>query len=265
MLRKNLRILALCLAVQIPPIALAQSPLPAATAPAAQPSADAQRLAGTLRMLLLANMPDPLVETPNGWGDQREVTTRMKLERDGPFRWRTVKETGLRNDGHWQKVRVQAVDAPKSLDVKIESVRHEMGKTILDTVVALDVRMTYEQQLWKGGHRLYAGETRAKCRTQLKLAIELTDKIEFKPGSILPDIAFRVRVTSANLSYKDLICEHTLGVGGDAAMLMGKAVHEFIKKVKPSMESDLLAKANAAVVKAADTKEVRIELGKLLK
>jgi len=34
--------------------------------------------------------------------------------------------------------------------------------------------------------------------------------------------------------------------------------------VKPNLESDLLAKANAAIVKAADTKEVKVELGKLL-
>ncbi len=38
-----------------------------------------------------------------------------------------------------------------------------------------------------------------------------------------------------------------------------------MKKFKPDLERDLLAKANAAIVKAADTKEVRVSLGGLLK
>jgi hypothetical protein len=61
-----------------------------------------------------------------------------------------------------------------------------------------------------------------------------------------------------------LAVDHTLGVGGDAAKVLGEAAIKFAKAVKPSLEKDLLAKANAAVVKAADTKEVKIELDKLL-
>jgi hypothetical protein len=45
---------------------------------------------------------------------------------------------------------------------------------------------------------------------------------------------------------------------------MGKAVYEVLKAVKPDFEKGLLEKANAAVVKAADTKEVKVEFDKLL-
>jgi hypothetical protein len=64
--------------------------------------------------------------------------------------------------------------------------------------------------------------------------------------------------------YTGLVCEHTLGVGGDAARLIGEAVHDLLTAVKPSVERDILAKANAAVVKAADTKEVRVAFDRLL-
>ena len=85
-----------------------------------------------------------------------------------------------------------------------------------------------------------------------------------RPGSLLPDAVIRVRVTEAELHYTDLVCEHTAGLDGDAAKKVGEAVLKFLKQAKPSLERDLLAKANAAIVKAADTREVRIELDKLL-
>ena len=58
--------------------------------------------------------------------------------------------------------------------------------------------------------------------------------------------------------------EHTAGIGGDAAKALGEAVVHTVKQVKPQLERDLLAKANAAIVKAGDTKEIRVALGKLL-
>jgi hypothetical protein len=57
---------------------------------------------------------------------------------------------------------------------------------------------------------------------------------------------------------------HLPGLGGDAAKVLGEAVLGTIKQVHPSMERRLLEKANAAIVKAGDTKEVRISFKALL-
>ena len=73
----------------------------------------------------------------------------------------------------------------------------------------------------------------------------------------------RMRVKEAKLNYYDLTVEHTAGVGGDLAKTFGDVFHEAVKTLKPSLEQKLLSKANAAIVKAADTKEVRLGLGKL--
>lgn len=235
-----------------------------ASAGAQTPPTDTAALADTLRGLLLKNLPDPLVETKAGWGEQREVAIGLKWERKGVVRFRPEVMRDVKNDGHWQKATVTAADPDKTLTLKIGNVKAADGKTTFDAEVGLDVRLKYEQQVWAGGKRVYAGETRGKCHSDVKLAVELTTKLEPKPGAVLPDLAFRVRVTQADLSYRDLVCEHTLGVGGEAAKVLGKAVHEFVKKAKPDLEKDLLAKANAAIVKAADTKEVRVEFDKLL-
>jgi hypothetical protein len=236
----------------------------AASSVAQTPTTDAKQLADTLRGLLLKNLPDPLVESKTGWGEQREVAIGLKWERKGLVRFRPEVMRDLKNDGHWQKVTVTASEPDKSLSLKIGNVKPADGKTTFDAAVGLDVRLKYEQQVWAGGKRVYAGETRCRCHADVKLAVELTTRLEPKAGAVLPDLAFRVRVTQADLSYRDLVCEHTLGVGGDAARVLGDAAHEFVKKVKPDLEKDLLAKANAAIVKAADTKEVRVEFDKLL-
>ena len=233
-------------------------------ASAASPSAaadptEAERLAGLFRGLLLANMPTPLAEAPRNWGHQKEVVVGLKWH--GP---RPEAQKSFRNDGHWQKVRIEAINPATTLAVGVQKLVSEPGRMTFEAMLGVDARLTYEQQLWKSGVRLYSGETRARCRAALKLTCEATNRLEHRPGAVLPDVVFRVRVTAAEVFYTDLVCEHTLGVGGDAARLIGQAVHDLLTAVKPSVERDLLAKANAAVVKAADTKEIRFVFDRLL-
>lgn len=240
------------------PVAVAQTTPPA-------DESKATVLSDSLQSLLLANLPEPLVQSDHHWGEQKEVAIGVKWERKGRIRFRPEVMKDVKNEGHWERVSVTAVDPAKSLTLTVANPRSpEPGTTLFDAVVHTDVRLKYEQQLWKLGKRVYAGETRATCTAGLTMVVELTSRSESAPGSVLPTVVLRVRVTEAKLSYWDLECEHTLGLEGPAAKALGKAVHEVLKKVKPDMEKELLAKANAAIVKAADTKEVRVELGNLL-
>jgi hypothetical protein len=233
-----------------------------ALAPAADPvpPAEAAHLAKLVRGLMLANLPDPLVQSSRDWGNQRDVFTGLKWHRLKP-----EAQHGLRNDGHWEKVHLDAIDPAKTLALGIKDLTYpEPGKATFEALIGLDVRATSEQQVWKAGVRLYSGETRVRCRAAVALTCEATNRFDRKPGSLLPDVVLRVRVTKAEIFYTDLVCEHTAGVGGDAAKLLGEAAHRFLTRVKPSFERDLLEKANAAIVKAADTKEVRVAFDKLL-
>ena len=132
-------------------------------------------------------------------------------------------------------------------------------------MIGLDVDLKFEQQLWQNGLRLYSGETRGRCHAALLLKCEIVSRTEKKAGSLLPDVIVRGRATEAQLFYQDLVIEHTAGIGGDGAKVLGDAAVHTVKQVKPDLERDLLAKANAAIVKAADTKEVRVSFDALVK
>ena len=230
-----------------------KAPPPPAPSPAPPPRpepidpADVRALEATIRGLLLANMPDPLVQSAPGWGNQKEVTVGGRLT------GMPVKE--MKNDGTWRRLSVIARDPQKSLAVGLrDAVYPEPGRATFTAMIGLDVDLRFEQQLWQNGVRLYSGETRGRCRAALLLKCEITSRAEKKPGSLLPDVIVRGRATDAQFFYENLVIEHTAGIGGDGAKVLGEAAIRTVKQLKP----DLLAKANAAVVKAADTKEVRV-------
>ena len=69
-------------------------------------------------------------------------------------------------------------------------------------------------------------------------------------------------VVDSDLRYDDLEVTHVPGIGGDMAQILGDGLRATVKKLKPSLERNLLEKGDA-IVKAADSKEVHISLTKL--
>jgi hypothetical protein len=57
--------------------------------------------------------------------------------------------------------------------------------------------------------------------------------------------------------------EHVAGVGGEAARIIGSAIKGGLDQWHPSFERELLARADAAIVQAGDTREVRVNLTSL--
>lgn len=241
--------------------ALQQMPKPDVRALLGGNSPDA--LAGSLRGYLVDNLPPVLFEDSKNWGH----TTRVRK-----VHW---KGSGLRvrpevievekNDGTWRKIRANADNLPNSLIVDLRNFQQpEAGPMTFDVFLAFDLKVHYDQQNWERGLRLYSGSARARMRIKVLTKCELTARLETN-GGLIPEAVVRLRVTKANLSYDNLVVEHIAGVGGEMAQLLGDAIKGSIHEWHPSLERDLLAKANAAIVKAGDTKEVRISVGKLLK
>lgn len=244
------------IALKAPPSAKASAPQPPTPVPI--DPLEMRSLEKTIRELLLKNLPYPLVQSSPGWGQQKEVTV------GGRLKGMPVKE--FRNDGTWRRLSVVARHPERSLAVGLrDGLYPEPGRTTFTASIGLDVDLKFEQQLWQNGLRLYSGETRGRCRAALLLKCEIISRTEKKPGSVLPDVIVRGRATEAQLFYQDLVIEHTAGIGGDGAKRLGEAVITTAKQVKPDLERDLLAKANAAIVKAADTKEVRLSFDALVK
>ena len=237
------------------PVGLAQ--------PAALPASESEALSKHVRALVLKNLPDPIVQSSPGWGEQKPVVD-LKFHRDGIKLW-TERVQGHRNDGTWRRMAVRAVNPEQTLDLGLLDVKNvEPGKVTFTAMIGLNCELKFEQQIWKTGVRLYSGETRGRCRGALLLKCEATNRAEPRPNALLPDLVVRMRVTEAQLFYEKLEITHTAGIGGDGAKILGAAIIDTVKQVKPSLERDLLAKANAAIVKAGDTKEMRVELNKLL-
>ena len=174
-------------------------------------------------------------------------------------------EMAPRNDGRWWKVKVSAVRLPETLAVTLRDVQATApGLTTFTAFVSFEARVEYDREKWERGVRLYAGSAEARMRLNLTLHCEATTRLEPK-GTLLPDAVFRLRLTQANLGYDHFEVDHVAGVGGDLAKIIGEAAKAGVEQWRPSLERNLLQKADAAIVKAGDTKEVRLSLLKLLK
>ena len=217
-----------------------------------------------MRDMTLQHMPDPLVKANDGWGKQKEfVVGKVMLRNPNKFGPEVPRE--LFNDGLWRRFTVTARDPADTLGIGItELVRPEADKMLVTINVAMDINFRMEQQLWVRGRQLYSGETRGHCTGAVQLKAVVTHKTEFKPGALFPDIALKVTTTEAKLFYDKIVIDHTAGLDGDDAKKVGDLVVDLVKSVKPELEKGLLEKANAAIVKAAGTKEVKLQLDKLM-
>jgi hypothetical protein len=200
-------------------------------------------LAGNLRAFLLAHFPQPLLEDSKHWN----------LQKKGPL-------GKMHNHGRWWKVRLEGRSVRDTLIVDLRDVRQvDNGRTLFALYVSFDAGVLLERQNWRMGVRLLSGETRARFRIRLTLFCEATAKF-VKGESWLPDAVFRLRVLNSDLKYDNLVVEHTAGMSGEPARVLGDFVVDGLRQWKPSLERNLVTKANVAIIKAADTKEVRVSM-----
>jgi hypothetical protein len=229
-------------------------------APAPQPKNLAE-LSKALRPLLVQIIPPVLYEKEENWGNTRMVAHAIYWHRLRP----EIRKTP-RNDGVWRKLKVTVRNPKETVDIKMWDLRrHKDERQTFKTFLGFGCQVEYDQQNWESGVRLWSGSVRARLRVRAKLDCENIIRAETKEGSFLPDIVFRLRVTKATVDYDDLVVEHLAGIGGIAAQVIGEAFHDLMNQWRPSIERNLLDRASAAIVKAADTKEIRIGLSGLFK
>ncbi|HKB39949.1 MAG TPA: hypothetical protein VKD72_26170 [Gemmataceae bacterium] len=219
-------------------------------------------LSATLRGLLVENIPPVLLEDNRHWGQQKLVTRGVEWKGKGQPLPQAQKS--YKNHGVWRRTKVTANNLRDTLAFDLRDVQRASADTITFMVhVAFDARVEYEQQNWRSGIRTYSGSVRARLRLKAALFCTMTTRLDRK-DRLIPDVVFRSRVLRADLRYDNFVVEHVNGVGGDLAKLIGKAAQDVLHTFRPSLERKLLEKGNAAIVKAGDTKEVRISLTKLL-
>jgi hypothetical protein len=220
-------------------------------------------LSGSLRGYLVHNLPPTLYEASPGWGHTKRGPRGVKWTgKVLPVRPEVM--YGEKKDGIWKKIRVTADNLPDTLIFDLRNVHTiEPGRIGFDVFLSFDMHIDYQQQKWDAGVRLYDTSTRARLRVKLTLSCEVSGRLE-PTGALLPDAVIQLRVVRSDLRYDNLVVEHVAGVGGEAAKLVGDTVKGGLREWYPSLERELLAKANAAIVKAGENKEVRVSLSKLL-
>jgi len=215
-------------------------------------------LSKVLRPLIIQAVPTVLHEDEWDWGRQRPTPHALHWR---GLRPKVIRE--MRNDGRWRKIKVTTSNLDKTFDFRLSDLKKVDDDTqTFKCFVGFQVRVVFDQQIWESGIRLHSGST--KARLNIRCLMDCENAIRTEPSkSFIPDVVFRLRVAKAQVWYKDLEFERVAGIGGDAAPILGDALHDGLNRWRPSLERNLLAKANAAIVKAADTKEVRLSLGNL--
>jgi hypothetical protein len=221
-------------------------------------------LSKTLRTLALANLPNPLVKADDGWGKQKEfVVGAVMLRNSKKFGPEAPRQ--LVNDGLWRRITVQPRNPADTLGVGItELVRADANTALLTIDTEMEIDFRVEHQLWKRGHQLYSGETRGHCKAGLRLKAEVMTKTEKVPGSFFPNVTLIIKVTDAKLFHDKIVIDHTAGLDGEDAQKAGEFVLDLVKTLKPDLEKQLLDKANAAIIKAVGSKEIKLQLDKIL-
>lgn len=231
-----------------------------ATLSAQAPAPSLPQVAEMMKPYLVDAIPPVLFDQNMNWGKTSRVPHAVHWKGLRPEIVKTP-----RNDGHWQKVRMSPRNLGSTLDFRMSPARTiDADRQAFQVYLSFMATIDYEHQLWESGVRLYSGNTRARVRVKLWMDIENTIRLDTKK-SIVPDLVIRLKATNAKLVYDDLVVEHTVGVGGTAAKLIGEFIEGTIKELQPDLERKLFDKAGSAIVRAADTREIRIGLSSLLK
>jgi hypothetical protein len=203
-------------------------------------------LAGALRNELVDKLPSPLAEASPGWGHTKRIGGSNKKQ------------------GKWRRIRLDALNPRDTLVIDVRDIRPAADGSVAFTVFLLcDARAEYTEHVYEAGVRVLATSARARLRLHLQVACQAVARLDGSDAWV-PDLVLSIRATKADVGYDNLVVEHAAGLGGDAARLLAEGLRSALHDLGPGLEASWLAKADAAVVKAGHTREVRLNLGKLL-
>jgi hypothetical protein len=213
---------------------------------------------------LMRDMALKHMKSNKGWGKQKEFAVgRVMLRNTNRVGPEMPRE--LFNDGMWRRFTVTAREPAETLAIGFTELVRPAEDTLLVTLdVAMDIDFRMEQQLWKRGLQLYSGETRGHCKGGVQLKAKVVHALVFQPGAFLPEVTLKVTTTEAKLFHDKIAIDHTAGLDGQDAKAVGDLVIDLVKAIKPDLERELLEKGNAAILKAAGSKEIKLQLDKLV-
>jgi len=102
-------------------------------------------------------------------------------------------------------------------------------------------------------------------KPRVHLDCEVSQRLETKPGVTFPEMVLTFKGRQGGSVLRGFADRAHARPRRRRREAIGDATHKLLKQIKPSLERDLVEKANAAIVKAASDKEVRVGFSSLMK
>jgi hypothetical protein len=203
-----------------------------------------QSLSDLVRRILLENLPTEIAGD-NDWGQQREVRSGLKFERENG-RLRVQKRTKEVNDGLWTNYRVKLIDPQQNLRVHIAGLRRvAAGRLAFQLFLSakLDGEARYER--WRRGVKMLNFKADAQSTVEAELDCEVA--FHLVPGAFLGNFVVEPRVIGVKLALADIDLERVSRIDGHAAEELGDRLRHALDKELRNRQDQVAAKLNEAV------------------
>ncbi|HEY4313586.1 MAG TPA: hypothetical protein VGN12_29305 [Pirellulales bacterium] len=203
-----------------------------------------QSLSDLARSILLENLPREITGD-NDWGQQRQVTSGLKFDRDNG-RLRIQKRTKDVNDGLWTNYRVTLVDPAQNLHVRIAGIRRAgAGRLAFQLYLSaqLDGEARYER--WRRGVKMLNFKVDAQSKIEAELDCEVA--LSIVPGRFLGDLVVEPKVLGVKLALADIDLERVSRIDGHAAEELGDRLRHALDKELRGRQDQVTTKLNEAV------------------
>lgn len=231
-------------------------------AAAKTPAAHAAALTELLRPLILQSLPTPLHQKSDSWGATKRTPNGLRWRGQGP-NVRPELQFAEKNHGHWKRTQILAEGLPGSFVFQIQDLRASSPDCrTFDVYVGMPLRIIHDEQRWESGVKLYDFQVRCRLRALALLRCETRLTIE-STGGWLPEVAYRFQVMQVQVGYDQVSFDHVAGLGGEAAEQLGRLGLAVVRQARPSLEHGMRERLEAALLKAATKKELKVSTSQL--
>lgn len=180
-----------------------------------------------LRQLVLHALPASF-ENSRQWGSQRQRWDGLRMSLDNgqlhtKRRWKSV------NHGTWKKYRAELVDPDQFLALRLEQLRPAgPGAVAVSAVVGARLNLWARLQEWNRGVRLLSISAEGVADVELQIALTLHTSLD--PSRFPPDVVFRPRVESAQVTLHQFRLERISHAHGPLVRELGDSLEKLVRE-----------------------------------
>lgn len=189
-------------------------------------------------------------ESTKHWGGTKEIVSGLDVKmRDG--RLRTKRRRKDVNHGTWKRYNVTLVDPKEYFEIQVVNlVESSPGTATFDLVVRAKLDVYGRLQEWKRGVRLFSISAEAVADVELKLACQLTTKLD--ASHFPPDVLLRPTVANAESKLTQFKLRRLSKADGPIVREFGDGLEKILRKKLAEKDDKLASKINRQIQKNKD-------------